>query len=107
MTMRTVITACLLSLLLTLPGCGTPNTAPALEVALTAADQSAISYVTLPACPRPAGTLCSDTVVVGQIKAAAGAAYAAVKAYQKGTGTMAVAQAAIAAMVALIPPTTR
>lgn len=107
MIMRTIITACLLSLLLTLPGCGTPNTAPALEVALTAADQTAIAYITLPACPRPAGTLCSDTVIVGQIKLAANAAYNAVKAYQRGTGTEAVAQAAIAALVALVPPSAK
>jgi len=80
------------------------NTVPALEVALTAADQTAIAYITLPACPKPNGVLCSDAVVVGQIKAAGSAAYAAVKAYQNGTGTMAVAQAAIAALVAITPP---
>lgn len=97
------------TLLIGLTACATTpsNNAPALEVALTAADQTAIAYITLPACPRPAGTLCSEAVIVAQIKLAAGAAYKAVKAYQAGTGTQAVAQAAIAALVALTPPATK
>ena len=113
--MRTIISACLLSLLLTLPGCGTTTAppgspavsdarvVPALQVALTAADHAAIAYVTLPQCPQPNNMLCSEKTTNAKIKVAAQAAYIAVTAADRGTGTASAAQAAIEILVAATP----
>jgi hypothetical protein len=74
------------------------------EVALTALDQAAVEYVTLPLCPQPSGTLCSVAATSTQIKVASAQAYAAVKAAEAGTGTVAAAQAALDALAALVSP---
>jgi hypothetical protein len=88
--------------------CGTTQTAQtvaASEVALTAAEATAFKYATLPSCPSPTGTLCSQPAIVAQIKAADNIAFAAVKAAEGGAGDAALAAAAVAALVALIPAT--
>lgn len=102
-----------ISALVLLAACSTtPGTPPApsngvaaLEIALTAADQAALAYVTLPACPSSTKALCSDAATVSQIKTASATAYSAVKAVQAGTADTVAAQAAIAALAALTPAT--
>lgn len=92
-----------------LSACATPQptqtTVAQVAAALTAADNLAIQYVTLPLCPRP-GQLCSDKAVSANIKAAAARAYAAVKAAEASgsSGDLAAANAAVAALTALTPP---
>ncbi len=83
----------------------TQTTVAEAEVALTAAEQVALSYVTLPACPAPSGPLCSDAATSAKIKQAAQVAYAAVKAAEaSGTSAdLAAANAAIATLTALVP----
>lgn len=100
---------------LVLAACGTTGTTSgntqqsiaALGVALTAADNTAINYVTLPLCQpaTPSGTLCSQAAVSEQIKSAASAAHAAYKAAEaSGAATdYNAAQAALSALLALLP----
>lgn len=99
--------ACLgAAVLFTVSACASPAAqtgVAAAAIALTAADQAAVAYITLPACPSKNGTLCSDAVKVAQIKSAGALAFAAVKAAEAGTGTQANAQAALATFVALVP----
>ena len=109
-TRRAMIAGIALGLPLFLCACPSnpANTAPALETALTAAEATALHYVTLPACAPGAtsqtgGALCSQATVVTQIKLADNAAYAAVKKFEAGTGTQADASAAIAALTVLVP----
>lgn len=74
------------------------------EVALTTADQVATAYVRQPACP--AGVVhitCANGATVTKIKAAAVAAYDAVKAAKRGSITPEDALAAVAALTAIIP----
>lgn len=78
--------------------------------ALTAADQAALKYVTLPLCPAgntmmPDGTLCSQPAISAQIKLASAAAYAAYKAAEADptSATAATAAGALAALTALLP----
>jgi hypothetical protein len=91
---------------LMLAGCA--QTVPASEIALTAAEATALQYVTLPACApgatsQPGGALCSQATVVAQIKAADNTAFTAVKAAESGTGMQAAASAAVAALSSLVP----
>lgn len=94
-----------------LAGCSagaTTTTVAQTEVALTAAEKAATLYVSLPQCPK--GTpLCSDSAVIVQIKAADNAAFNATMAARSGgdDAKVAAANAAIAALVTMIPtPTT-
>jgi hypothetical protein len=75
------------------------------EVGLTSAEQLAMQYVTLPACPSATGALCSDPSITAKIKAADDVAYAAVKGLENGTVTAAAAQAAVASLLSVIPAT--
>ena len=87
-----------------LAACSTTATvAPQLEVALTTAEQLALKYVTLPACPQPSGTLCSTPSGIAAVKASDDAAYAAVKGYESGTVSSADATAAVTALLSVIP----
>ena len=104
--------------ILALAGCaGTGTPAPATTVAgaeeaLTAADQVALAYVTLPQCPPAGGTdglTCSQAATIKTIKADAQAAHDAVKAAEAvaaagGTPVMTDATAALAALQAAFPP---
>lgn len=75
----------------------------ATAVALTAADNVAMQYVTLPICgPTHAKPLCSEASVSAQIKAAAQTAHDAVRAAEK-SGDAGAAQAAVAALVSITP----
>lgn len=80
----------------------------AAEVALTAADQVAIQYVTLPLCGPTAPKLCSVAATSTQIKSAAEAAFNAVQAAKASptNATLAAANAAVAALQSLLPTTT-
>ena|SRR5579872_2955364 len=88
-------------------GCANQNTQTAVyaaATALTAADEAAIAYVTLPTCaahPAP----CASPSVVADIKAKATAARAAVKAAEKAgdNPSLALANAAVAALTAAVP----
>lgn len=92
-----------LPILLTLAACsGGGTTLPATEIALTAAERTALAYVTQPACKGPPAVTCSDPATVAKIKAADTAAYAAVQAAKSG-GSAATAAAAVAALEALLP----
>lgn len=99
---------------LALTACGTTGTTSgntqqsiaALGVALTAADNTAINYVTLPLCTvPPSGELCSQVSISIQIKSAAATARAAYKAAEaSGAATdYNAAQAALSALLALLP----
>ena len=92
--MRPFLLVCVL-----LGACSTTNVAQT-EIALTAAEQSAFIYASLPRCPAP--NPCSKQATVDAIKAADAIAYQAVKAAQSGSA-VAEANAAVAALVALIP----
>jgi hypothetical protein len=90
----------------------TPATSVAsAETALTAADQLALVYVTLPQCPTTGGTdgvTCSRAATVTKVKGAAQTAYTAVKAAEAtaaagGSVDMTLATAAIAALTASVP----
>lgn len=98
-----------LAALLLLDGCANTNTQTgvyATAVALTAADNVAIQYVTLPLCgPTHPGPLCSDAKITGQIKSYAQAAHDAIKAAEAAgdSATLAAANAAVAALVSVTP----
>lgn len=82
------------------------NDVYAAAVALTAADNVALQYVTLPLCgPTHAKPLCSEAAVSAKIKAAAQTAHDAVKAAEKSgnAGSLAAARAAIAALINVTP----
>ena len=91
-----------------------PTTIAAIGEALTATDEAALAYVTLPLCPAgatvlaPGGTLCSQASVSAQIKAAAATAYAAYKAAETGSTTalLTAAETALANYSSLIPAAT-
>jgi len=95
-------------LIVVLAGCATSTqttTVSGLEVALTAADQLALQYVTLPLCTSGGPALCSQATVSAQIKAASLAAYTAVKAAEKSgaSADLTAAQDALTALSALVP----
>lgn len=108
---RTILALAALALL-GLAGCASTattntviTTVAAAEVALTAADQVALAYVTQPQCP--AGTVawtCSDPTTVAKIKSYGASAFTAVMAARNGTGALADAIAAIDAFTAASPP---
>jgi ABC-type enterochelin transport system substrate-binding protein len=120
--MRTTLTAFALLLAIALGACSgtsststasaSPTTIAAIGEALTAADQLALAYVQLPACPSGAmttatGAVCSDPNISKQIKVAAQAAYAAYKAAEVQPATAALltaAEQALAAYTVLVPP---
>jgi pyrimidine deaminase RibD-like protein len=80
----------------------------ALEAGLTAAEGAATAYITLAPCTGTDGPLCSTASIVAQIKAADIQAYALVKAAEAAAGdptSVATAQAAVAALLTLVPPT--
>lgn len=105
-----------LSTLLFLAACDTTTTAKTLAatgVALTAADTTAMQYVTLPLCPAgatqmPDHTLCSQAAISAQIKSAAQTAYNAYQAAQANptSATLATVAAAISALTSLVPVAT-
>lgn len=75
-------------------------------IALTAADQVALQYVTLPLCgPAHPAPACSQPAITARIKASAQAAHDAVKAAEKSgdNASLAAANAAVAALVAITP----
>jgi hypothetical protein len=78
----------------------------AVAVALTAADNTALRYVTLPLCgaahPKP---MCSEADVTAKIKTAAQAAHDAVKAAETNPGALGAAEAAVQALVSVTPKT--
>jgi len=81
------------------------TTVAAAEIALTAADQVALAYVTQPLCPT--GTVawtCADPATVAKVKSYAATALAAVRAAEAGTGAIADAMTAINALTAILPP---
>jgi hypothetical protein len=96
-----------------LAGCSSGQQATAIAAtgtALTAADQAALQYATLPLCPAgkttmPDGTLCSRATATANIKTAAATAYAAYKAAELNptSATAATAAAALAALTTLLP----
>jgi len=85
----------------------------ALESGLTAAESAATAYITLPLCaPAPAtaggnnASLCSKASITAQIKTADAQAYALVKAAEAADGdptSVATAEAAVAALLTLVP----
>jgi hypothetical protein len=85
----------------------------ALESGLTAAESAATAYITLPLCaPAPAtaggnnAPLCSKASITAQIKTADAQAYALVKAAEAADGdptSVATAEAAVAALLTLVP----
>jgi len=86
------------------------TTVAQVAVALTAADQVALQYAQLPACGSGgAAGLCSDPATVAKIKAAAQAAYQAVKtAEASGTsGDLVLAVSAVGALSAALPAAPR
>jgi hypothetical protein len=86
-----------------------PSTAiAASEVALTAADQLAIQYVTLPLCGPTAPKLCSSASISAQIKTQAQNAYNAIQAAKANptSAAAAAAAAAVSELQALVPPAT-
>ena len=82
----------------------TVNDVYALAVALTAADNVAFQYVTLPLCgpthPKP---VCSEAAVSAQIKSAAQTAHDAVKAAEANTALIDAARAAINELIKVTP----
>ena len=92
-----------IALLATLAFAGCAASAPLAEteIALTTAERAALAYATLPACPAVA--LCHKPGIVTAIKQADDVAYAAVKAARTGVGSVATAQAAVAALAAIVP----
>lgn len=78
------------------------------EVALTAADQLALQYVTLPLCGPTAPKLCSQASISVQIKAQAQNAYNAIQAAKANptSATAAAAAAAVSLLQGLVPPVT-
>lgn len=89
-----------LTLAAALAACAT--TIPATEIALTAAERTALAYVTQPRCTAAPVVTCSDPATVARIKAADAVAYSAVVAARTG-GSTADAAAAVAALAALVP----
>lgn len=97
---------------LMLSACTADSTAAnvaALESALTAAERGALAYTSLPRCPQPT-PVCSDPAKVAAIKAADMTAYNAVSAAEASvragnTPDVTAAEAAVAALTALMPPT--
>lgn len=79
----------------------------ATEAALTAADQTALAYTTLPPCPT-AAPVCAAPATKAKIKADAQTAYTAVMAVRQATAAgepaaLAAAQAALTLYLADIP----
>lgn len=106
------LTACATSTTATTPATASAATnIAALGVALTAADQAALAYVTLPLCLQSTGksasgsVLCSQATVTAQIKTAASGAYAAYKVAEASLSPTdyTTAQAALAVLSALVP----
>lgn len=86
-----------------LAGCaGSKSESAQLSLALTSAERAALAYTSLPRCPVADKTLCSEVVIVTQIKVADYVAYAAVKAAE-GNGSVADADKAVTALISLIP----
>jgi len=100
----------LVSALGLLAACSTNNTkatVAALESGLTAADDVALGYLTLPVCNGTNGPVCGNATIRAQIKLAAADAYSTVKAAEGvaaagGTPDTAAATAAIAALQSLL-----
>lgn len=101
-----------LAALLLLAGCastpgtvGGSNSAASLAVLLTAAERDAAIYAKHPPCPTP-GTIsatCADHATILKLQGYDNAAYAAVKAAEAGSGSVAAAQAALTTFVAATP----
>ena len=86
----------------------TIRTVAGAEIALTAAEQAAFVYTSLPPCTAPVtNPACADPAVKTQIKAADNTAYNAVMAARQNQGTIAMAVSAIAALQLMIPNVTR
>jgi hypothetical protein len=75
----------------------------AAEEALTAAETAAALYTGLPPCGTGAPAICANPSIVAQIKAADNEAYAAVKAAESNSGTLAAALTAIGSLTDAIP----
>lgn len=86
------------------PAASTQTGVAAAEVALTAAEKAALTYASLPQCPVGA-PICSDAATIAKVKAGDNTAYAAVKAARASgaSADIAVANAAIAALVSMVP----
>lgn len=86
------------------PSAATSNGVAGAQVALTAAEKAALTYSSLPQCPKQA-PLCSDAATIGKIKSADTAAYNAVKAARLSLAAADVvtANGLIAALVSIIP----
>lgn len=102
-----------LGLLLFLGGCassgGTTTAVAGTKIALTAAEKAATLYSSQPQCgPTHPAPFCSELSLITQIKQADNAAYAAVMAARSGgdSATLDTANAAVAALVSLIPAAT-
>jgi hypothetical protein len=82
-----------------------PTTVAAVGEALTAADEAALAYVTLPLCVSGGSALCSEAAISAQIKKAAATAYAAYKAAESGStpALLTAAETALANYSALVP----
>lgn len=110
------ITTVVLGAMLALPGCSlvdgasvTPAQIAAIENSLTAADQLAMAYMTLPVCTAPVTTkVCADPTVKATIKTDEQTAYTAFKALQSATlmgrsAALAAASSAVAVYFAAVP----
>lgn len=86
------------------PGGKTRTAIAETEVALTAAEKAATIYARLPQCPK-AAPVCSDAPVVAKVKAADTTAFTAVMAARNSGDDQktAIASAAVAALVSVIP----
>jgi hypothetical protein len=91
------------------PSTGTTQTGVyAAAVALTAADNTAMQYVTLPLCgPTHPASVCSNAATTAQIKLYAQQAHDAVRAAEAGgdSASVAAANAAISLLVSATPKT--
>jgi hypothetical protein len=108
--MKRLIAAPLLCLGLAACPATTPPVAQdiaAVEVALTATEQLALVYTSLPRCVTPgAAALCSAQGTVDSIKAADNVAYKAVVAARSNSGLITAALSAIGALRSTVPAST-
>lgn len=79
------------------------NSVAAAETALTAAEQAATLYTSLPRCAPHGSPLCSQASVVASIKAADNTAYSAVVAARHNKAMLSLALQAIADLRAAVP----
>lgn len=98
--MRLLIALSTALLLASCAGNSLKSEVAALEVTLTAADQTALAYINLPLCAPGAPPLCHTTAMKTQIAKFAPLAYTAVKGAQKVAADASAAPSTIAAAIA-------